>query len=119
MVRFDSAAKLETVHLVERLEPHQIIGEWREPDGTNPSWYHLAQSRLNRKRQLELDLVERLLHRWKDIASSESESTYDDATDNDSTTESDDLADSDLDLYSDDDSDDDLDLYIEFTREAN
>lgn len=111
-MQFHPEASLETVFLVERCEPHEIVGEWREPNGDNPSWFHLAQSRVRRKQQFEFEFVESLLTQWRERASSDTESsTRSDMSDTDSTSDSDDEH---ADLLFEVESDDDLDLYISF-----
>jgi len=106
-VRFHSAG----IHFVEQLEKHEIVGEWREPNGENPSWYHIAQCRQQRKRQLEDKQVESVISCWRERARTytyhfhQSDSEHDDS----------DQSFSDEDNYmSVFDSDDELDLYISF-----
>lgn len=56
-------------HLVEKLDFAEIVGEPREPQGDNPSWYHIAQARTRRLGRLAEDFecaqLENSLLQWR------------------------------------------------------
>eukprot|EP00656_Telonema_subtile_P042976 TRINITY_DN4912_c0_g1_i1.p1 TRINITY_DN4912_c0_g1~~TRINITY_DN4912_c0_g1_i1.p1 ORF type:complete len:277 (-),score=38.83 TRINITY_DN4912_c0_g1_i1:44-874(-) len=72
-VRF--SADVVTI-LVEKLDFTEIVGEPREPQGGNPSWYHIAQARTRRLSALAGDFecarLESSLARWREMQSAES-----------------------------------------------
>merc|ERR1711959_738642 len=89
--RVQFMAELATVHCVERFELAEIVGEWREPEGENPSYYHLAQSRVRRLQRfgetLECEMLGALLQQWRGEVSRAEPSTwseYDDPSDDES-----------------------------------
>merc|ERR1712195_449857 len=61
-----------TVHNVDRLCAVEIVGEVREPNGSDPNWASIGQGRARRlmqfAEQLECDQLEALIGQWRELS---------------------------------------------------